>query len=175
MLAVIYCCYWTPKSQRCPGIDLIAINQERSKKELALSGELDSKGPFNAEIQEVKNQKITVFCYFLFPHQVFFPISTRNLWEISHLKSSENWQTPHGQKRPGNPELEKQTDGCPCPWRGSAHPPPSATCPWTGLESRHLKELQLSREDVQGGQGAAWREKQQRPHREWPMLSGLLS
>lgn len=73
MLAIIYCCYWTPKSQGCSGIDLITISREHSKKELALGGELDSKVPFNAQIQEVnKNQKIALFCYFLFPTRYFF-------------------------------------------------------------------------------------------------------
>lgn len=158
MLAAIYHCYWTPKSQRCPGIDFIAISQERSKKELALSRELDLRALLMLKFKKSKIKK-AVFCHFSFPHQVLFPVSTRDLWEISHLKSSENWQTPHGQKRPGNPELEKQTDGRPCPWRGSAHPPPSATCPWTGLESRHLRELQLSQEDGQGGLRAVWSEK----------------
>lgn len=84
------CCYGTPKSQRCSGIDLITISQKHSKKDRALGGELDSKISFNAQLQEVnKNQKsLILLC--LFSHQVLFLISTRDIWEVPDHQSSEN-------------------------------------------------------------------------------------
>ena len=121
-----------------------------------------------------KKSEVRKYLYSIISHQVLFPGSPRDIREVSDLKSSENWQTPHGQKRAGNPELEKPTEACHCPWRGPAHPPSRATCPRTELQSQHPKELEPCGVQVQGGLGAARREMQRGPHKGWPVLTGLL-
>jgi hypothetical protein len=133
-----------------------------------------SKAPFSIETQEVsENQK--AFLFFI-SHQVLFPVSKRDFWEVSDLKSSENWQTANRQKKPRNPELEKQTEACPCPcpWSASTHTASCVTCPRAGLENQDPQELRPSQAEAHWGLGAPWAEVQQRAPWGEHMPRGLL-
>lgn len=170
MFAVTFCC-WTPPVSEVPGHRFDPSVNRAAKGILCWVGTWILRV---LSMLKFETSEVTKYLYSVISHQVLFPDSSRDIWEVSNPKSSENWQTPCGQKRAGNPELEKPSEAGHHPWRGPSHQPFGVTCLRSELQKQHPKEFEPCRAEVRGGLGTAWRKMQQRPHKGRPILRGLL-